>query len=206
MTHTQEREPRGGGVLAAAPYTSFTLAACKVTLSSLDQTDLPRLACDFSKAILPDTSMTSRVYPRPLFSRYKKQLLVQGNVWTARFWTPVSLFRRKLKWHHKIAPNEFITTYFHHKNSKQFPSWVQIQDHRWNYLSTSVTLPIYPCNGWIVTLRIITTGQFLIWFYKMPAPFNISYPFTEWPIQGDFNFSFIKTWQPKQKCSNVREN
>ena len=152
MTHTQEREPRGGGVLAAAPYTTFTLATCKVTLSSLDQTDLPRLACDFPKAILPDTSMTSRVYPRPLLSRYKKQLLVQGNVWTAHFWTLVSLFRRKLKWYHKIAPNEFITTYFHDKNSKQFPSWVQIQDHRWNYLSTRVTLPIYPSNGSICEL------------------------------------------------------
>ena len=27
----------------------------------------------------------------------------------------------------------------------------------------------------------------------MPAPFNIFYPFTEWPIQSDFHFSFIKT-------------
>lgn len=65
----KEREPQAGGFLAAAHHASFTLAECKVTLSSLDQTDLPRLACDFSKAILPDTSITSRVYPRPLFSR-----------------------------------------------------------------------------------------------------------------------------------------
>lgn len=75
-----------------------------------------------------------------------------GECMNRHFWTPVSLFRRKLKWYHKIAPNEFITTYFHHKNSKQFPSWVQIQDHRWNYLSTRVTLPIYPNNGSICEL------------------------------------------------------